>query len=158
VLLGGSSSVWKWSGSWSSLGALPREPGVLQALSASGLVATCPQFVQVFPPIGMWVDQLYQWHGSAWSLLGPQFRGLVTCMVGMPNGDLVVAGSFTALGTTAMTRIARWDGSAWLPLGNGFLDGGVDQLAVAPNGDLVAVGSFTAAGGSPGNHVARWDG
>jgi trimeric autotransporter adhesin len=56
----------------------------------------------------------------------------------------------------AAGRIARWDGSAWHPMGAGF-DQFVASLFVYA-GDLIAAGSFTTAGGVAANGVARWDG
>ncbi|MBL9077862.1 MAG: hypothetical protein JNL08_10180 [Planctomycetes bacterium] len=63
---------------------------------------------------------------------------------------LVVAGSFTLVGTAAAAHVAVQDPSsgAWSPLGAGPGVGDVQALAVLPNGDLVAGGAS----------VARWDG
>lgn len=75
----------------------------------------------------------------------------------LPNGDLVAVGDFTSAGGVAASRVARWNGTAWSPLGLG-LDGPAAAAAVLPNGDLVVGGSFLNAGGSAANRVARWDG
>jgi hypothetical protein len=75
----------------------------------------------------------------------------------LPNGDLVVGGDFTTAGGAAANRIARWNGSAWAPLGSG-LNGAVNALAVLPNGDLVVGGTFSSAGGAAANGIARWNG
>lgn len=53
-------------------------------------------------------------------------------------------------------RIARWDGSQWLPLGSGL--GGIVHALAVYNGDLYAGGQFLVAGGVPVNGIARWDG
>jgi hypothetical protein len=49
-------------------------------------------------------------------------------------------------------RIARWNGSAWQPLGSG-LNGDALTAVRMPNGDLVVGGSFTQAGGLTANGV-----
>ena len=54
-------------------------------------------------------------------------------------------------------HIARWDGTAWHPLGSG-MNGFVDALAFGPDGSLYAGGKFTTAGGVTANGIARWDG
>ena len=73
------------------------------------------------------------------------------------DGSLYVGGNFATAGDTLASRVARWDGMVWRPLGSG-MDGDVYALAVAPNGSLYAGGLFTTAGGVATNHVARWDG
>jgi len=72
------------------------------------------------------------------------------------DGDLVAAGDFTLVGEDGISRIARWDGTDWLPFGSG-IDGSVKDLIVY-NGDLIAAGSFATAGGSAAANIARWDG
>lgn len=96
-------------------------------------------------------------------MTGP-FREVAALAV-MPNGDLIAGGSFTAAGGGAANCIARWDGSAWAPVGTGltrfaagFPLASVAALAVLPNGDLIAGGSFTAADGVFVNRIARWNG
>lgn len=96
-----------------------------------------------------------------WTALGTGVDGEVRCAVAMPNGDLVIGGSFTQAGGNPAARIARWDGTTWSALAGGIpgVPGTyVDALAVAPNGDLMAGGSFTSAGGVAAGLVARWDG
>ncbi|MCA9988225.1 MAG: DUF11 domain-containing protein, partial [Anaerolineales bacterium] len=85
------------------------------------------------------------------------------------EGNLYVAGSFTAIGNLSVNRIARWDGTTWSRLGadggdagNG-LDDTVYALAFASNGDLYAGGAFRNAYSASGNsiaanHIARWNG
>lgn len=73
---------------------------------------------------------------------------------------LFVGGLFTSAGGVEASRIARWDGSAWSPLGSG-LDGEVLALAVFDDGGgpaLYVGGRFTSAGGVPANRIAKWDG
>lgn len=74
-----------------------------------------------------------------------------------PKGDLLVGGLFQTIGGVSAQNIARWDGTAWSPLGSG-INGTVSSIAVAPNGDVLAGGVFTQAGGAPARNIARWDG
>jgi hypothetical protein len=81
----------------------------------------------------------------------------VSALAVLPNGDLIAGGTFTTAGGISASRIARWNGSAWSPLGTG-MDNSVTALAVLPDGDLIAGGSFTTAGGVSANRIARWNG
>ncbi len=72
------------------------------------------------------------------------------------NGDLIVAGKFTAAGGVSANHIARWDGTSWWPLGSG-LNGKVNALTVY-DGYLVAAGEFTLAGGIEVNFISQWNG
>ncbi len=88
------------------------------------------------------------------ALPGLASGGSVNAVAVMPNGDVVIAGSFTAMGGVPAARVARWNGTAWAPLGSGF-NAAVSDLLVDGNGDLLAAGEF---GGLPANGVARWNG
>jgi len=73
---------------------------------------------------------------------------------------LYVGGGFSQVGGQAMSRIARWDGTAWETLGDG-VNADVEALAVWDDGTgpaLYVGGRFTEAGGEPANRIARWDG
>ena len=97
---------------------------------------------------------------GAWQPLGGGVTGgtgAVHALARLPNGDLVAAGSFALATGGVADRIARWDGVAWHPLGNG-MNGTVNALTVMPTGDLIAGGEFTTAGAVPASHVARWNG
>lgn len=72
------------------------------------------------------------------------------------NGDLIVAGKFTSIGGVSANHIARWNGTAWSPLGLG-VNAKVWSLAVY-NGKLYVGGEFTMAGGQAMNFIARWNG
>jgi hypothetical protein len=71
---------------------------------------------------------------------------------------LYAGGSFTTAGGAAANRIARWDGSAWTPLGGG-MNGEVLALAVHDDGSgtaLYAGGTFSSATDSGDSFLARW--
>ena len=100
-----------------------------------------------------------------WSPLGTGVANgyftTVHALTTLPNGDLIAAGDFTTAGGVPANNIARWNGSAWSPLGTGVTGGNfsnVYALTTLPNGDLIAAGDFTTAGGVPANNIARWNG
>ena len=78
----------------------------------------------------------------------PGVNGTVRALSVLPNGDLVVGGSFTAAGEGSANRVARWNGSGWSALPEG-VHGPVAALVALPNGEVVAGGSFSSAGGTP---------
>ncbi len=65
------------------------------------------------------------------------------------DGDLVIGGAFTAVGDLAVGNVARWDGTQWNAMGDGF-DADVSALVVW-NNELYAGGEITGG-------LARWDG
>lgn len=92
---------------------------------------------------------------STWSELGPAFFGQIRCLAAMPDGSLVVGGTFAQIGWHAVHRIARWNGTEWQALGDGA-SGEVTALAAMPDGSVVASGRFAQLG--PDVTIARWDG
>jgi hypothetical protein len=77
---------------------------------------------------------------------------------------LYAGGRFTVIDGVAAELVARFDGSAWTPLGSGIQ--GVDfprvrDLLVWDDGggeDLYVAGRFLTAGGVATSNVAQWDG
>src|ERR1051325_5198666 len=140
----GYRGVCRWSGtSWTPVGISPNSTRGLAFLANSGVVTAGGNSIAT------------AWNGLNWSPLGSVGGGALAVAV-LPDQSVVSAGGFIAPGN--LTRIARWNGSAWLPLSSG-LNSDVYALAAMPNGDLVAGGAFTQAGGIPiGRGVARWNG
>ena len=73
-----------------------------------------------------------------------------------PDSSLYAGGWFTIAGGVVTYRIARWNGTAWRPLGSG-MNNTVNALALGPDGSVYAGGYFTAAGDVAASHIARWD-
>ena len=77
---------------------------------------------------------------------------------------LYAGGTFTSAGGVAgTTRIAKWNGTSWSPLGSGISGGSVIVHALTVFNDgtgaaLYAAGDFTTAGGIAANDMARWNG
>lgn len=94
---------------------------------------------------------------SAWSeaFSLPGFDDVVRALV-VFRGDLIAAGDFDVAGRRRVGHIARWDGIAWQPLGEG-LSGVVYALAVYQD-RLIAAGQFMSSDGISVGPVASWDG
>lgn len=162
LLAGGSfrrdgepSYLAKWDGAaWSSVGEGPGGAVETIAVLPNGDIVVGGAFFG-----GAWINH---WDGISWSS-APYggFDGFVRALAVLPNGDLVAAGAFATAGGNAASRIARWDGQAWVEMGGGISGDGtaeVFSLAVLPNGDVVAGGRFRDAGGVLVKNIARWDG
>jgi hypothetical protein len=105
--------------------------------------------------------------GGGWQLIGrytvPINTASVQAMV-VFGGDLFVAGRFTAVDGAPANNIARWNGTAWSPLGAGLSTGQIDSVEAlasftynsAPA--LWVGGRFTSAGGIAASHLALWNG
>jgi hypothetical protein len=116
---------------------------------------------------GVSAQDIAVWNGSAWSALGAGIvggsSGGVLAVAPFDDGSgsaLYAAGSFLQAGGAAANNIAKWDGSAWSPLGGG-IDGIVDHLAVFDDGSgpaLYAAGTFAMASGVTVNNIAKWNG
>ncbi len=94
------------------------------------------------------------WDGTKWNCLGPSQlqAGDGICMA-MYHGDLIVGGqNFWPVGAS----VARWNGSAWTPLGQSF--NGLVRTLFVWGDDLIAGGDFTKSGSTATSLVARWDG
>jgi hypothetical protein len=120
-------------------------------------------------------NRIAKWNGSTWlplessgtNGLNDEVNTLAVFDDGSGHGPALYAGgSFTTAGGVTANRIAKWDGTSWLPLGTGAANGvsnGVSALTVFDDGAgdgpaLYAGGSFTTAGGVPANRIAKWDG
>ena len=114
---------------------------------------------------------LARWDGTSWSSLAGGMNGAVVALAVFDDGGgggpaLYATGGFSEAGGVAANGIARWDGSAWSPLGDGFTDffggtSGASTLAAFDDGSgpaLYAGGSFLYAGGEIAHGLARWNG
>lgn len=99
---------------------------------------------------------IYAWDGGSRRVLGPGGVHPEVMALVVFDGCLIAGGSFTIAGEESASRIARWDGTRWSPLGMG-MDNDVLALAVY-NGDLIAAGRFTRAGTRDARYIARWTG
>jgi len=93
-----------------------------------------------------------------------QVVGVLTLAADDANGVLYGGGTFSEAAGSPSSRVGRYDGREWSPLGTGMNDTvsklllfDEDQGGPMPRA-LYAGGAFTTAGGNVANRVARWDG
>jgi len=120
------------------------------------------------PPEGTPLFNIAKWDGSAYSTLDHGLNNNVNALAvfddGSEGGPALYAGGrflFTTDGAT-ISYVARWNGSAWAPLGDG-LNSWANALAVFDDGlgggpALYAGGRFTAADGIAAYRIAKWNG
>ncbi len=160
-------NIYRWNGSsWSLLGG-----GVNAMVSAidehngdlivGGLLTAAA---------GQPASRIAGWDGASWHALGsginpgpinvsgtlPEVKALV-----VHQRALIVGGKFNGAGGMSAMNVARWDGSAWSPLGTGLGDSGPHSSVRALaefQGQLIAGGSSLGAGGGQILNVLRWTG
>lgn len=101
-----------------------------------------------------------QWNNAVGAPGLDQAAGAMVVFDDGSGPALFTGGGFTSAGGIAASRIAKWNGTAWSPLGAG-VSGAVTALAVYDDGRgpaLYVGGSFASAGGRPAANIARWDG
>jgi hypothetical protein len=119
---------------------------------------------------GVNASRIARWNGTSWSAVGAGVTGAgvapsINTMVTFDDGSgpaLYVGGqAFTTAGGVPANRVAKWDGTQWSAVGDGFANGIVWKLAVFNDGGgdrLYAFGTFTASGATPLSRIARWNG
>ena len=152
--------VWNGTG-WELLGqgvtSDPYSNGTVHAIVPSGTGA----FVGgLFDQAGQLpAGSVARWTGTDWDTMAGGVRsgqghGQVFAMLALGT-DLYVAGSFQTAGGMVVNNIARWDGKAWSPLGEG-LDGAAFAMT-SIGGRLYVGGTFNIAGRLRVGHLACWD-
>ncbi len=116
---------------------------------------------------GQTANKIARWNGSNWSALGSGAANgvspgdfIAVHAIAALGSDIFVGGGFTQAGGQDAVGIARWNGTAWSPLGVGAANG-VNNLVYALatlDGDLYVGGGFTEAGGQEAFGIARWNG
>jgi hypothetical protein len=100
-----------------------------------------------------------RWDGSGWHGLGGGIGSgpgtFIVSALAVHDGDLVAGGQFSEADGQPVRNVARWDGSAWHPMGSELAS--VYALAVH-DGDLIAGGTLTDGDGQTLDLIARWDG
>jgi trimeric autotransporter adhesin len=112
-----------------------------------------------------WAGALASFTDADWinSFGLPGANGDIAAIVADTNGNIYVGGNFTDCGAAFAPGIAKWDGTAWSPLGSGVTYDSLDiatvtSLALDHSGNLYAGGAFTMAGGINATNVAVWNG
>jgi hypothetical protein len=117
---------------------------------------------------GVQARHIAKWNGQSWSSLGSGIANTesnpwVRVLGVHDDGSgpaLYAGGHFTVAGGVPARHLAKWNGSAWSPVGGG-MGGEVESLLSYDAGSgpvLIAGGWFGSAGGVSASKIARWDG
>lgn len=152
-----ASNVALWDGTaWNPLGG--GLPFGVEDIAVSGSRVVAVGWLNRDRYVGLSVAE---WDGSAWTVIVMDqaeyggVQGRVDAVTFL-DGEVYIGGYFRSVADVPAESVARWDGTAWHPVGGG-VDSNVWSL-VARSGRLVAGGLFRTAGGQPANRVAEWDG
>ena len=168
-----ANNIAKWDGFvWAALGnGVGRSDGLLPWVSTLVVSGNELYAGGRFDYAG-WFDapNIAKWDGNAWSALGTGMTAhpVITSKpyvsaLAILGGELYAGGAFTFAGGIACYNIAKWNGSAWSPVGPG-MGGGTDPFygevsALAVFGsDMYAGGSFTTVGIVSAKYIAKWNG
>lgn len=174
----GTAKLARWDGAnWNSMDAQSEsflnsmwdlevyDDGSGEALYVAG------NYVTLNGQVGL--DHIARWDGSAYTSVGGTIGGAVPLIVldvlGADIGDgeaLYAAGRFLTIGGVAANNVAKWDGTTWIPLGNGLTrSSGFAQgfhMTTFDDGNGAALyvgGSFNRINGTDVvSNVAKWDG
>lgn len=147
-------------------GDFAREQGLFAVAEYNGKLVVGGNTIQEYIDSGSTGSHLWQWDPatSVWSKLGGGVNSLVHALL-VKDGSLYVGGTFTQANNAGRFRgIARWDGTNWFPVGDGFFRsaasvstssdpdlngrriGGAVYALLNDGGTLVAGGWFDRAG------------
>jgi hypothetical protein len=151
-----ANGIARWDGTtWSQLG-----PGVIAAGFAAARLGT-NLFVGGNFQIagGQSAGHAARWDGQNWQALNPGEGTAPSDWVGSlafgPRGNLYAAGGFATVGKVRANRVARYDGTNWSALGNGFPERNVQ--AVATVGTNVYVSGYFTRPAAGITNLARWN-
>lgn len=169
ALYAGGETIQRWNGSsWSVVGTgLYGYPAAVYALAVfddgNGPELYAGGEFEIGG--GSTLHQVAKWDGSSWiSIAAIQSTGSAVLSLGVFDDGtgpaLYAGGYFSSIGGVSAGNLARWDGSAWFPVGGG-VGSSVEAMTTFDDGTgpaLYVGGDLSSAGGVPVNGVARWDG
>lgn len=147
--LGGIDHVARWNGAtWTQVGnGLPTTVYALRVAANGDLLAATGGF----PASAMRFD------GATWSAIDSASSQQAQTLEELPDGDVLLGGSFAQLGQQPIANLARWDQNHWLQPGPPTLDGAIYALAASVDGAVYAGGDFVFGGNGP-SRIGRWNG
>jgi hypothetical protein len=150
-----ATNVTRWDGSqWHALGnGLPTQVESLAVFRNELYAVAQPYWNADFSQ----QITISKWNGTNW--IGIATSDSPALVLASDARNMYAGGSFTQISGIEANRIARWDGSAWFPLGSGLSEGraGTGVGALALNGSEVYVaGIFTKAGNAAVDGLAMW--
>lgn len=155
-----ATNVAAWQAeAWTALGtSLDAEVRALGTFRGQLVAGVSPSIVDA--------PALVAWDGANWTPFGGAtgWSGTIHA-IALFHDELWVTGDFTRRASDDLGRLARWDGTTFVPAGSGLRDlaGGNASFAVglallATANDLIVAGAFDAVNGVAAGNIAAWDG
>ncbi|MBY0113545.1 MAG: immunoglobulin domain-containing protein [Phycisphaerales bacterium] len=159
VAASSSGAISRWTGrGWVSMGTgVNGGVSTLRAL-ADGSLLVGGGFTKAG---GVACTGLARWlGGSQWVAFGGALSAqgqspVVSAIDVLPNGNVLIGGSFFNAGAVNADYVARWDGTQWNSLPQ-HVDAICDKIIATQDGNAVLAGGFHTAGGYPADGVALW--
>lgn len=136
-------------------------PNIYDIIEYNDEIIACGEFDRVGHAS---ISGIMRWDGTGWLPLGTGLSGniqntpplLFPHQLYVFDGELYVVGNFRFAGDTEVNGIAKWNGTQWSSLGDGF--NGTVYSITEYNGAIYAGGSFSQSGNLNLNSIAKWDG
>ena len=155
-------------------GSIP-EPGTVYTIAVEG---SDIYIGGIFDSVGtaiatnsqIFARNIAMWNGSEWKTLGSGLEGAgdeqptdlgAVRAIRFGFDGIYAAGRFTSSGDIELNGLARWDGTAWRPVGSNpsSARGKVDIFTMQIHGaDVYIGGRFDQVGGLEANNIAVWAG
>lgn len=150
---GSSFAFWE-AGTWSAIGAPPNNSVYAVTLSVDGNIYIGGSFTLVD---GVAADRIAYFGVGGWNALGGGVdNGVVRTIAVTLAQDVYVGGNFTTVDGIACANLAKWNGTAWVNIGD--TNGEVNALLTMPNNNVVVGGVFTSISGVDHGGIAEWNG
>ena len=148
--------VASWSGSaWVSMGTFATNGGMYRVIITeddSIVIGGTFTDASSVPT----ADNIAAWSGSAWVAYGGGANATVSALANGSSGSVYAGGDFTTIGGVTASRIARFNGTTWSPLGNGLSGQVLDVLVDDTRGLVYASGYFDQVADGL-RRIAVWD-
>jgi hypothetical protein len=147
------NGVFKWNGqNWE---CIANNAPVLQLYVHDSILYAAGWFDSIG---GVAASKIAKYNGNYWSAIDTTkwLNGAINCVT-VFNNELYIGGNMISKDGT-MSRLARWDGTKWLPLGEG-VKGSIEQVSCFEvfNNELYVGGYFKPPSG-PAYGIAKWNG
>lgn len=148
----------RWNGTiWDTTGSFSVDGSIRSFCSYNNALYVAGTFNHIG---GITANCIAKYNGVSWSAVSgfPFTYSYAIYSLEVYNGELYAGGNFgDSLGNTC--NIARWDGSQWHYVGQGF-HGGMDEVFCMETSQnkLFIAGAFKITDGNVGNYIAQWDG
>jgi hypothetical protein len=136
-------------------------PNMYDIIEYDGKIVACGEFDRVGSES---IQGIMQWNGSKWESLGTGLSDHITgtAAVIYPHqmmvykDELYVVGNFKYAGDVEVNGVAKWNGSEWSAMGEGF-NNTLYGINVYKD-QIIVGGSFSKSGETHVNCIAKWDG